>query len=79
MISPEAVNYDWDQAYDGVKIEQAKDFEGRAAMGRDSVTLTYGNPPPAYASRRKQKRETQPFQFAFSVLYHPETQVLSNS
>jgi hypothetical protein len=40
--------------------------------------LTYGNPPPAYASRRKQKRETQPFQFAFSALYHPEIQVLSS-
>jgi Transposase DDE domain len=41
--------------------------------------LTYGNPPPAYASRRKQKRESQPFQFAFTVLFHPETSGLSIS
>jgi Transposase DDE domain len=41
--------------------------------------LTYENPPPAYASRRKEKHETRPFPFAFTALYHPETQVLSIS
>jgi Transposase DDE domain len=41
--------------------------------------LTYENPPPAYASRRKEKRETQPLPFAFTALYHLEPQVLSNA
>jgi hypothetical protein len=35
--------------------------------------LTYANLPPAYASRRNQRRETQPFQFAFTVACRPET------
>jgi formylglycine-generating enzyme required for sulfatase activity len=33
MISPEVANYDWDQAYDGVKFKQKKNFEGTVPVG----------------------------------------------